>query len=164
VAPSVYPPVIVSETDTSGVRVPPPLLYVVGFLVGVALEIAFPIDSLPLAITLAGALIGGLLWLALDGVAMLSFRRAGTSMVPFNPSTALVTSGPSRLTRNPMYLGMAFLYIGLALALGVIWALIFLPLVIAAVDRLVIVREEAYLVRKFGQPYRDYMARVRRWL
>jgi protein-S-isoprenylcysteine O-methyltransferase Ste14 len=154
----------VSNNDTSGVRVPPPLFYIAGFLVGVALEFAFPIDGLPLALALGGALVAGGLWLALDGAAMLFFRRAGTSMVPFNPTTVLVTTGPYRVSRNPMYLGMAFLYIALALAFGVIWALIVLPLVIAAVDQLVISLEEGYLVRKFGQPYCDYMARVRRWL
>jgi protein-S-isoprenylcysteine O-methyltransferase Ste14 len=154
----------VNDRDTSGVRIPPPLFYAAGFLVGVALELAVPIDRPPLAVTLAGALVGGGLWLALDGAAMLFFRRAGTSMVPFNPTTALVTSGPYGRTRNPMYLGMAFLYIALALAFGVIWALIVLPVVIVVVDQLVIAPEEAYLVRKFGQPHRDYMARVRRWL
>jgi protein-S-isoprenylcysteine O-methyltransferase Ste14 len=152
-----------SAADSSGVRVPPPLFYVAGFLAGVALEQAVPIGRPPLAITLAGALIGGGLWLALDGAAMLRFRRAGTSMVPFRPSTALVTSGPYRFSRNPMYLGMASLYVALALALGVIWALILLPLVIAAVDQLVIAIEEAYLVKTFGPRYCDYMARVRRW-
>jgi protein-S-isoprenylcysteine O-methyltransferase Ste14 len=154
----------VNDPDTSGVRIPPPLFYIAGFVAAVALELAVPIDSPPPAITLAGTLIAGALWLALDGAAMLFFRRAGTSMVPFNPTTALVTTGPYRRTRNPMYLGMAFLYVALALALGVIWALIVLPLVIVAVDQLVIAREEAYLVRKFGDPYCDYMARVRRWL
>jgi len=153
-----------SDTDTSGVRVPPPAYYLAGLLAGVALELAFPIDGAPLWAVLPVALICGGLWLALDGGAMLHFRRAGTSMVPLNPSTALVISGPYRFTRNPMYLGLAFLYVGLAFALGVIWALVLLPLVIAAVDQLVIAREEAYLVRKFGQPYCDYMARVRRWL
>ncbi len=152
-----------NDKDTSGVRLPPPLFYVAGFLVGGALELAFPIDGLPLAVAVAGALIAGGLWLALDGAAMLFFRRAGTSMVPFNPTTALVTTGPYRFSRNPMYLGMAFLYIALALAFGVVWALIVLPFVIAAVDQLVIALEEGYLVRKFGQPYCDYMARVRRW-
>jgi protein-S-isoprenylcysteine O-methyltransferase Ste14 len=63
-----------------------------------------------------------------------------------------------------MYLGMAFLYAGLAVGFDLIWGLIFLPFVIVAVDRLVIAREEAYLTRKFGAPYHDYMARVRRWL
>lgn len=112
----------------------------------------------------AGAAIGVTLWLVLDGAAMLFFRRAGTSMIPFNPTTALVTTGPYRFTRNPMYLGMAFLYIGFAFAFGVIWALITLPFVIAAVDRLVIALEETYLARKFGDPYSQYMGRVRRWL
>ena len=95
---------------------------------------------------------------------MALFRRAGTSMVPMNPATVLVTSGPYRLTRNPMYLGMAFLYVALAFAFGVIWALALLPAVIVMVDRFVIAREEPYLERKFGQAYHDYKARVRRWL
>ena len=154
----------VREGDTSGVRIPPPVFYVAGFLIGVALELAFPIDGPPPAFAVVGALVGGALWLALDGAAMLFFRRAGTSMVPMNPTTALVTSGPYRFTRNPMYLGMAFLYIALALALGVIWALPFLPVVIAAVDRLVIAREEPYLEARFGEEYRAYKRRVRRWL
>jgi protein-S-isoprenylcysteine O-methyltransferase Ste14 len=115
-------------------------------------------------VRIAVAVLAVAAWLALDGAAMLSFRRARTSMVPVKPSTALVTSGPYRLTRNPMYVGMAFLYVGFAFAFGVIWALALLPAVLVIVDRLVIAREEAYLERKFGQDYRDYQARVRRWL
>jgi protein-S-isoprenylcysteine O-methyltransferase Ste14 len=150
--------------ESSGVKVPPPLFYIAGFMVGVGLELVFPIERPPVVITVLGTVIGTALWLALDGAAMLFFRRAGTSMVPMNPTTALVTTGPYRFTRNPMYLGMAFLYIAFALAFGVIWALVLLPVVIAAVDQLVIALEEAYLVRKFGQAYRDYMTQVRRWL
>jgi protein-S-isoprenylcysteine O-methyltransferase Ste14 len=152
------------ETETAGIRFPPPLLYVAGFLIGVGLELAFPIDRPSTAITLAGAVIGIGVWLALDGAAMLFFRRAGTSMIPMRPSAALVTTGPYRFTRNPMYLGMAFLYMGLAFALGFIWPLVVLPLVIVAVDRLVIAREEAYLRRRFGEEYAEYMKRARRWL
>jgi protein-S-isoprenylcysteine O-methyltransferase Ste14 len=63
-----------------------------------------------------------------------------------------------------MYLGMAFLYVAFAFALGVIWALAFLPAVLVIIDRFVIAREEPYLERKFGQAYRDYKARARRWL
>lgn len=150
--------------DRSGVRIPPPLLYVAGFLVGVALESAVPIGALPPAIAVFAGVIGIGSWLALDGPAMLRFRRAGTSMVPMRPTTALVTSGPYRLTRNPMYVGMACLYLGVALLLGVIWALALLPAVLLAVDRLVIAREERYLDAKFGGPYRTYKSRVRRWL
>jgi protein-S-isoprenylcysteine O-methyltransferase Ste14 len=152
------------EPRTSGVKVPPPLYYIAGIAVGVALELAFPIDRPPAAITVAGAAIGGALWLVLDGAAMVFFRRAGTSMVPMNPSSALVTSGPYRFTRNPMYVGMAFLYVALALAFGVIWALLVLPAVLVAVNRLVIAREERYLEARFGESYREYKRRVRRWL
>lgn len=152
------------ESDRSGVNFPPPLIYIAGFMVGVGLEVAFPIAALPLGLALAAAFIGIAVWLALDGAAMLHFRRARTSMVPMRPTTALVTSGPYRFTRNPMYVGMAVLYAALALSLGVIWALVFLPLVIIAVDRLVIAREEPYLERKFGDQYREYKSSVRRWL
>jgi protein-S-isoprenylcysteine O-methyltransferase Ste14 len=152
------------STETSGVRVPPPLFYVAGFLVGVAIELAVPIDRPPLAITVLGIAIGLGGWLALDGAAMISFKRARTSMIPMRPSSALVTSGPYRFSRNPMYLGMAFLYVAFALALGLVWPLVVLPFVIAVVDQLVIAIEEAYLVRRFGQPYCDYMATTRRWL
>jgi protein-S-isoprenylcysteine O-methyltransferase Ste14 len=152
------------KPDTSGIRVPPPVYYVAAFLAGVGLELIFPTSWPPFGIRLAVTLVAGVAWLALDGAAMVSFRRAGTSMVPMNPDTALVTSGPYRLTRNPMYLGMVFLYVAFAFAFGVIWALAFLPAVVVVVDRFVIAREEPYLERRFGQAYRDYKARVRRWL
>jgi protein-S-isoprenylcysteine O-methyltransferase Ste14 len=152
------------EADTSGIRVPPPLYYVAGFLAGVALELVLPTSWPPAGVRIAVAALAVGAWLALDGAAMLNFRRAGTSMVPMNPTTALVTSGPYRLTRNPMYLGMGFLYVAFAFAFGVIWALAFLPAVLVVVDRFVIAREEPYLERKFGQAYRDYTGRVRRWL
>jgi protein-S-isoprenylcysteine O-methyltransferase Ste14 len=152
------------KPDTSGVRVPPPVYYIVGFLGGVALELIFPTSWPSFGVRLAVALLAVGAWLALDGAAMVFFHRAGTSMVPMNPTTALVTSGPYRVTRNPMYVGMAFLYVALALAFGVLWALAFLPVVIVIVDRFVIAREEPYLERKFGQAYRDYKAGVRRWL
>jgi protein-S-isoprenylcysteine O-methyltransferase Ste14 len=153
-----------SDQATSGVKVPPPLLYLAGFGIGVVLELAFPIDRPSAAIAIAGAAVGVALWLWLDGVATMRFRAARTSMIPMRPSTALVTSGPYRFTRNPMYLGMAFLYAGAALGFGVIWALAVLPAVILAVDRLVIAREEPYLEERFGEPYREYKRRVRRWL
>jgi len=152
------------KPDTAGVPFPPPLAYVAGLLAGAGLELAFPVDWPPTAVAVAGAVAGVALWLAFDGSAMLTFRRAGTSMVPFKPSDALVTSGPYRHTRNPMYVGMVFLYLGLALAFGLVWAMALLPLVLVAVDRFVIAREEAYLERRFGEPYRAYRKQVRRWL
>ncbi len=112
-----------------------------------------------------GAAVGVAGFIAFDAPAMGSFRRADTSVLPFVPTTALVTTGwPYAYTRNPMYVGMAFLYAGFAFGFGVVWAFAILPFVIIAIDRLVIAREEPYLERKFGEPYRDYKARVRRWL
>jgi protein-S-isoprenylcysteine O-methyltransferase Ste14 len=153
-----------SRPETSGVSFPPPLLYVAGFLAGVGLELVFPVGRPPLAVTLAGVLIGAAGWLLLDGAATRLFARAKTSMVPFKPSNALVTDGPYRFTRNPMYVGMAFLYVALAFAIGLVWPLAILPFVLLAVDRLVVAREEPYLERTFGEDYRAYRARVRRWL
>ncbi len=153
-----------SRDETSGVSFPPPLLYVAGFLVGVGLEFAFPVGRPPLAVTLAGVVIGAVGWLLLDGAATRLFVRARTHMAPFKPSTALVTDGPYRFTRNPMYVGMAFLYAALAFAIGLLWPFAVLPFVLLAIDRLVIAREEPYLERTFGEDYRAYRARVRRWL
>jgi protein-S-isoprenylcysteine O-methyltransferase Ste14 len=152
------------DANTSGIRVPPPLYYIGAFLAGVALEVIFPINWPSFGVRLAVTVLAAGAWLALDGAAMVSFRRAGTSLVPMKPDTALVTSGPYRFTRNPMYLGMVFLYLAFAFAFGVIWAVAFLPAVVLIVDRFVIAREEPHLERKFGPAYRDYRARVRRWV
>ena len=85
-------------------------------------------------------------------------------MLPVRPTTALVTSGPYRLTRNPMYVGFALGHAGLALRRRSTWALLMLGPVLAAVDRIVIEREERYLERAFGDEYRRYARQVRRWL
>jgi protein-S-isoprenylcysteine O-methyltransferase Ste14 len=153
-----------SDTETTGIRVPPPLFYVAGFLLGVGLELAFPIDRAPTPVTVAGAAIGVVGGLVLDGSAMRFFRRAGTSMIPFKPSTALVTTGPYRFTRNPAYLGMALIYVGIALLADAPWALVPMPLVLILIDRGVIVREERYLEREFGEEYVGYKRGVRRWV
>lgn len=128
------------------------------------IELVVPIAPLPAPVRLAAGAVGIAAWLALDGFAMLRFRQAGTSVAPRRAASALVTSGPYRATRNPMYLGMAFLYTGLALLLDVLWPLILLPVVLIVVDRFVIAREERDLETKFGEAYRTYTGRIRRWL
>ena len=80
------------------------------------------------------------------------------------PTTSLVFTGPYRWTRNPMYLAMLLLYIGIALLFDIVWALVLTPLVMLLVVRLVIRREERYLEGKFGEEYRQYKGRVRRWI
>ena len=111
---------------------------------------------------LGWALVGASL--ILSGAAELAFLRAGTATLPTSPTTAIVTSGVYRVTRNPMYLAMTAALIGLGLALASGWFWIAAPVAVALVTRLAIEREEAYLERKFGAAYLSYKARVRRWL
>jgi len=155
-----------ASTDTSGVGFPPPLVYAGGFAAGYGAHRLLPIRLWPeptALVSLVGwCLIGAGVLLAVSAAFL--FRRAGTTPNPAKPTTALVIWGPYRFTRNPMYVGMATLYVGGTLLLNDPWPLAFLPMVMALVQRYVIVREEAYLERKFGNAYRAYKARVRRWL
>lgn len=145
-------------------RFPPPAIFVAGLLLAIGAESLWPTDDLPLSIAIPVAVILGAIAVYLDGRASANFMKHKTAIIPWSPSSELVTDGPYRLTRNPMYLGMAFLYLAIAVGFGLYWALLLLPLVIVAVDRLVIMKEERYLTEKFGDAYRSYKAEVRRWL
>jgi protein-S-isoprenylcysteine O-methyltransferase Ste14 len=153
-----------SDRDLAGVIAPPPLIFLAGLALGFGLEALLPGTSLPDALSW---LLGGALVLA--GMALLAsfvraFGRADTAVAPYSPTTAIVTTGPYRLSRNPGYLGMALIYAGIAVLSQALWVLLPLPLVLAIVDRGVIAREERYLERKFGSGYLDYKGRVRRWI
>ena len=153
-----------AQRDTAGVVAPPPLIYLTGLVIGLVLDALLPESELPWAVRW---ILGGAL--ALGGVALLlsfntAFVRRGTAVEPWKPTTAIVTTGPYRFTRNPAYLGMALLYIGLSLLADAPWALLTLPIVIVIIDRMVIAREERYLERKFGAEYVDYKRGVRRWI
>jgi protein-S-isoprenylcysteine O-methyltransferase Ste14 len=84
--------------------------------------------------------------------------------VPGEPATALVTAGPYRFTRNPVYIGFVLVYFGLSIVLTSVWVLLLLAPVLVILQRGVVKPEEAYLERKFGDAYRAYEARVPRWL
>ena len=149
----------------TGISVPPPLIFVGGYLVGLAVEFVIPVAGPPLPVRIAVGLVGLVGFLYFGGSAMRGFGRAGTSVLPFGDrTTAIVSDGPYRFTRNPMYVGMTLLYVGVAVATGVIWALATLPGVLVIIRRYVIAREEKYLMAKFGDPYREYQSRVRRWI
>ena len=155
-----------ASNDTSGVGFPPPLLYAGGFAVGYGAHRLLPIPLWRTPTTLESVLGWGLLvaGVLLAASAAYLFRRAGTTPNPTKPTSALVIWGPYRFTRNPMYVGMATLYVGGTLLLNDLWPLALLPVVIALVQRRVIAKEEAYLERTFGDVYRAYKARVRRWI
>jgi len=108
----------------------------------------------------------GLAGVVITGLAVLSFRRAYTTVNPMKPSSAsfLVTSGIYGFTRNPMYLGMLFVLIGWALYLGNAVALLFLPAFILYMNRFQIEPEERALTALFGPEFLEYASRVRRWI
>jgi protein-S-isoprenylcysteine O-methyltransferase Ste14 len=165
-----------ARRDTAGVIAPPPLIYLAGLGLGLLLEALLPGASLTDLFSgghgdhIAGVLrwtLGGSLLVA--GVALMawwvaSFRRAETPMPPWEPTTALVTSGPYLVSRNPAYLSDALIYIAVAVLADALWVLLPLPLVLLVMQQGVIKREERYLERRFGQGYLDFKARRRRWL
>jgi protein-S-isoprenylcysteine O-methyltransferase Ste14 len=155
-----------NATDGANVRFPPPLIYIAGLALGIAAErlLSLPSLGLPIAIrTVAGGVLDVIGFLIMFAGAGLFLRRR-TAILPFKPASSLVTSGILGWTRNPMYLGMAVFYVGLAVILNSLVALILLPLVLATVQKQVIAREEAYLERVFGAEYLAYKSRVGRWL
>ena len=167
-----------ANRDIPGVIAPPPLIYL-GFLFlgwGLArlgsqpdaVEAGFGWLSAGFGLTVEARraialvlIIGGLLF---DGMAAGLFRRRGTAVEPWKPSTALIVEGPYRFTRNPIYLGFAVTFVGLAIAMDSWVALLMLLPCIAVVDRFVIQREERYLAARFGANYEAYRQKVRRWL
>jgi protein-S-isoprenylcysteine O-methyltransferase Ste14 len=102
--------------------------------------------------------------LALALVAARHFKQSGTPLKPFSRSTALVTAGPYRFTRNPMYLGLAVVLVGVALALESLTPFFVIPVFVAIITAAFIVPEEAMLKERFGDAYTDFQGRVRRWL
>jgi protein-S-isoprenylcysteine O-methyltransferase Ste14 len=153
-----------TPSDSAGVRVPPPLIYLAGLAVGFGLEALLPGTSLSGLVrwVLGGGVFAAGLFLA--GSFNTVFARKGTAVEPWKPTTAIVTGGPYQFTRNPAYVAMALMYVGIALLGDSLWALAPLPLVLAVIDRGVIAREERYLQRKFGREYLDYKATARRWI
>lgn len=156
-APSVHPMI----------RIPPPLLFVLAFLVGVGLQYLAPLNIHSTPIVYAGHMIGDALagagaLLALSCVTLFILVR--TTLIPFGTASNLVIRGPYRLTRNPMYVSLVLVYVGVSGILTQIWPLFLLPLPLAIIHGKVIPFEEARLRQVFGDDYEQYCARVRRWI
>lgn len=159
-------PPTAAERDVAGVVAPPPLLFLGMFGLALGAERLWrPVPTgVPRAarVALALALLGGAA--AFLGGALRRFRAARTPPQPWRPTKRVVDTGVYRVTRNPMYVGMTLAYLALALAADSALALLSLPALVLLVWWGVIAREERYLERKFGDEYRAYQARVRRWL
>lgn len=105
-----------------------------------------------------------LVGLGLGGAAVRLFRHKGTSPNPREATTLVVTDGPYRFTRNPMYLGFVLMLFGISLVFSLEWGVILTPFLWLALDRMIVTREEAYLTERFGDDYRKLLGQTRRWL
>ena len=153
-----------TSTDKPGVVVPPPLLYGGAFVVLLVLRWFWPMPIFGHAVAL---------WLGLallvPGIGMAAWgirtmQAAGTNVNPALPTTAIVKSGPFRFSRNPLYLALMLLYLGLTLAFNTWWGIVLLVPVLIIMHCGVVLREERYLEQKFGETYRQYRSKVRRYL
>lgn len=152
------------ERDVPRVVALPPLVYVAGLLVGFGLDLLLPGPSISGSVRFV---LGGVLVVAgmvLAAAFFRAFRRAGTPVDVRKATSALVTNGPFRLTRNPGYLSLALIYAGVAVLGDALWAFASLVPTLLIIDRGVIRREERYLQRKFDEDYVRYMSQTRRWL
>lgn len=145
-----------------GVRVPPPVMVGGAVLAGWLLAQAAPLPVMPPQPGFGVTVI--LLGMLLAAFALVVQVRAGTDPRPDRPDRALVSAGPFRFTRNPIYLGFLLAAAGCALRLGDAWGWLAVLAAFLLLDRVVVAREEAYLRQRFGAAYAGYAARVRRWV
>jgi protein-S-isoprenylcysteine O-methyltransferase Ste14 len=143
---------------------PPPFLFAAPLAATLALHKWLPLrlPGRPATTALGAALTAAGVALSAAGAA--TFRRHHTTLVPHHPVSTLVTEGPYRISRNPMYTGLTAAYVGVALWVGSWWPLIVAPLPMLATSRWVIAPEEEYLRSKFGAEYVRYQSQVRRWV
>ena len=150
--------------DKPGVIMLPPVLYGIGLLAILAARWSWPLpiaeSSLPFWIGISLLAVGG----AFGIWGQMLMSAAGTNVSPARPTTAVVMSGPFRISRNPLYLALNLAFLGLTLAMNSWWGVVALAVLLPLMHFGVILREERYLERKFGESYLRYKARVRRYL
>jgi protein-S-isoprenylcysteine O-methyltransferase Ste14 len=150
-----------------GVAAPPPPLIYLGFLiVGLILNLFYPLSfsssgTIVLLILGLGIVACGLV---VGSSGLMAMRRVGVSPIPWKQPAKLVTDGPFRFSRNPLYVSLTLMYLGISIALNNLWPLMLLAFAIAIVDRGVILQEERFLEKTFGEEYLSYKMRVRRWI
>ena len=147
-----------------GVRLHPPLIYGISILCGIGLDKLYP---LAMPFDLHGTVYGGFIIaiaIAIALWALIQFHREGTDVRPDRPDDVLLTSGPYRYSRNPLYIVLTLAQVTAAVWLNSLWVLLLTAVSIVVISRYAIAREEQYLEKVFGQDYLDYKKRVRRWL
>lgn len=142
----------------------PPFIFLGHLVSALVLQLIVPIST-PWGLWLR--LLGGVLLIVglyLGGSAISEMRKAHTTPDPHQPTTALVTTGPYRFSRNPIYLGFLLIFLGFTLLAGTLWGLLLSPFLVGTVTRSIIHAEEFYLRRKFKDEYSRYLGRVRQWI
>ncbi len=156
------------DTDAPAVRIVPPLIALGALVVGVALQFVWPLPNGFMIQPPLSYWIGGIFTLAvfigLGRWAMTVFRDKGEDPKPWTTVHGIVETGPYRFSRNPMYVALILMVLGFAVLLSNVWILVFTPVVAIILRYGAIKPEEAYLEAKFGDAYRAYKQRVRRWL
>ena len=152
------------DPDSAQVRFPPPLIVLGALFLGVGTDRLIGLPQIEMAALRPAGVVIGLLGFAILGSGLIGFFRAGNDPEPWKRDTQLVTSGLYRFSRNPMYLGMVMVQLGVALFQQSIGALVSVPLAILLIDRFVIAREEPHLRATFGDAYTAYCDRMRRWI
>lgn len=155
------------RTEHANIHLPPPFILAAAFLLGWLVHRWRPLRIVPASWADAADVIGVVTVLAGLGFTfwgMATFVHHRTTVLPMRPTTKIVQSGPYRFSRNPMYVGLTAAYVGVVLFANMLWPLVMLPLALLALVHFVIAREERYLVAAFGEEYRGYRSRVRRWL
>ena len=149
-----------------GIHPPPPLIYLVFLAAGLIANLydPLPLSSSETNVLLIPGLVVVVIGLSVGAVALRAMRRAGVSPLPWRTPGKLVVDGPFRFSRNPLYVSLAVMYVGITFAVNALWPLVFLVFPIVIVDRGTILQEEKFLEKKFGEEYRSYKARVRRWI
>ena len=153
-----------TEARTPGVIAPPPVLYSAALIVALVLHWfrPLPIFSASVVRWLGMALVA--VGLAVVIRVFRTMRAAGTNVDPRRPTTVIVTTGLFRFSRNPIYMGLTLMYLGLTLTFNTWWGLVLLVPLLPTMHRGVVLREERYLEQSFGEQYRQYCSRVRRYL
>ena len=153
-------------TDNPGVYIPPPLLYVLTFLAAVFMQKKAPINDRlfhqPLTKIMGVILVIIALFFLVRSLRQ--FFQSKNTLITIRPAASLQTTGIYRITRNPMYVGLAFVYLGVSCFVGSWLNIILFPFLLLLVQEYIIKREESYLVRRFGQEYMVYKTKVRKWL
>lgn len=152
------------RTDRAGIVFPPPLIVLLAFGAAIALHYLWPapIAAKSLSIMLGASL--SVFGVGIAGWGRAQLAKAGTNVNPYKPTTAIVSGGPYRFTRNPLYVGMLSLLLGLTFLMGTWWGLVLFAPAFLVLHYGVVLREEAYLERNFGHAYLSYRRKVRRWL